>query len=676
MRTLPKVVCRVLAMGALVAGAWVGLAGSASAAPSIPGVPDCKDAPTAAMPGNGITGFLDPGPKTPPTPADPFTGSSQTSVYEQYGYAGLTWHTYDLGCGGSVRDVNASLDTSVANLMMSMATWGTAATNGLHNRISHPEQYMAPLDDVVTAVTQRLHDSIWSPWGMTALIGVGALLLFYSLHGRLSAVTGAAAWALLVLAVVAGIGQYPTRVATFFDHTVSSSVAAVNNSVTGLTNLPASADPARAQGALVVDRVLYDNWLRGELGATDSPAAKKWGPDLFRASAFTWAEKQQADRDPEAGKRIADTKAENWKKTAAEVEKADPVAYSNLQGKAGGRTGTGVMVLAGSTFSLLFRLVADVFLFAGLVMLRLLVMMFPAIAVIGIMAPMAGIVRRVFAMAGASVVNVVAFSAGSAVHTTVISAILSRTSNTDADALGLVLCFVVTAAAFVLLYPLLSFSTILGHSGDGHRLIKRGGREAWNFAVRRAATKSALDAATVNTKDEEKQDPPEDQRPQDRGPWIKYRYSNHLRPEAFGRAAPVTAFPVIADDERALRAPQHAQLPSAEAPRPQYATAYSRAGQAAPGNARADHEGADPAYELTGLAPTHGLRHDPAPPAVRLPGGELEGLIVENVPDDARELPNLAHDSHTQIRRDGVGPRLYDPDTKQTVLSIQKRAEE
>jgi hypothetical protein len=50
--------------------------------------------------------------------------------------------------------------------------------------------------------------------------------------------------------------------------------------------------------------------------------------------------------------------------------------------------------------------------------------------------------------------------------------------------------------------------------------------------------------------------------------------------------------------------------------------------------------------------------------------------LVDDVPADARELPNLAHDSQTEIRPDGIGPRVYDPDTKRTVLSIQKRAEE
>jgi hypothetical protein len=666
--TVRVAVRRVLAIGAILAGVFLLLSGPAGASPSIPGVPDCKDAPTAQLPGNGITGFLDPGPDAPPEPLDPFAANPQTSVYEQYGYAGLGWHTYDLGCGGGLRDVEASIDTATGNFLMSAASWGTAASNGLHNKVAHPEQYMAPLDDVVAAVTQRLHDSIWSPWGATALVGVGALLLFYSMSGRLSSVTSAAAWALLVLAVVAGIGQYPSRVATFFDRTVSDSVSSISAGVSGLTNLPASSDPARAQGALVVDRVLYDNWLRGQLGATDSPAAKKWGPDLFKASAFTWAEAQQAEQDPEAGKRIAETKAENWKKTAAEIEKDDPVAYGYLQGKSGGRAGTGVMVALGSTFSLLFRLVADIFLFAGLVMLRLLVMMFPAVAVVGVMAPMASIVRRVFSMGGAAVVNVIAFSAGSAVHTTVISAILTRSTTTGMGVLGIVLCLVATAAAFVVLYPLLSFTNILGQAG-GPRWAKRGGREIWNYTSRRLATKHGLEDA-----DDEHQKKTEHEGATTTTPRTEVRHAmrwrmSNLPAEAFGRPE---QHPAIAQTERALPYPQHLQISAVEAPRADWRAANQPLSEPAT-EVRLDTDGRDdPAYALAATARETGHGSTTAESA----RGPVIGVLVNEVPTGAREIPNLAHDSQTEIRPDGIGPRVYDPDTKRTVLSIQKRAEE
>jgi hypothetical protein len=608
-----------------------------------------------------------------PPPGDPFKPNPSTSVYEQYGYAGLTWNTYDLGCGGGIRDMNASMDTAIGNFLLSAATWGTAATNGLHNKVSHPEQYMAPLDDVTTGVTQRLHDSIWSPWGATALLGVGALLLFYSLHGRLSAVTSAAAWALLVLAVVAGIGQYPTRVATFFDSTVTSSIASINAGVSGLSSLPPSSDPARAQGALVVDRVLYDGWLRGELGSTDSAAAKKWGPDLFRASAFTWAEADRAAKNPDAGKRIAERKAESWKKTAAVIQDQDPVAYSYLQGKSGARTGTGLMVALGAMFTLAFRLVADIFLFAGLVLLRLLVMMFPAIAVIGVMAPMAGIVRRVFAMGGAAVINVIAFSAGAAVHTTVISAILAKATDAGMGVLALVLCLVVTAAAFIILYPLLSFTSILGQSGAGHRLLRRGGRDAWNFALRRQATKQGVAAA---------QDDALDAHDQDAGSSGSKTSSRTVRlmnlpAETFARPAPA-GFPPIADGARSIQGPAQLRLTGVEASRPDLAPEPVPTGRIRP-HTQADPGPEDPAYALAATAePSPGPSGSPNPERTPLVqrGQVLTGAIVDEVPEGIAELPNLAHDSHILYRRDGVGPRLYDPDTKRTVLSVQKRPEE
>ena len=667
-RNVSAAVCRVLAIVTILAGLVFGLAGAANASPSIPGVPDCKDAPTAQLPGGGITGFLDPGPIKAPEPRDPFVANPQTSVYEQHGYAGLSWHTYDLGCGGAVRDVEATIDTATGNFLMSAATWGAAASNGLHNKVAHPEQYMAPLDDVVTAVTQRLHDSIWSPWGATALVGVGVLLLLYSMQGRLSSATSAAAWALLVLAVVAGIGQYPSRVASFFDSTVSSSVSSINAGVSGLTNLPATSDPARAQGGLVVDRVLYDNWLRGELGATDSPAAKKWGPDLFKASAFTWAEARQAEQDPEAGKRIAEKKQENWKKTAAEIQDKDPVAYGYLQGKAGGRAGTGVMVALGSTFTLLFRLVADIFLFAGLVMLRLLVMLFPAIAVVGVLAPMASIVRRVFAMGGAAVVNVIAFSAGSAVHTTIVSAVLSRSTTTGMGVLGIVLCLVTTVAAFIVLFPLLSFTSLLGQSG-GPRWLKRGGSEVWRYTSRRLATKHGLEDAEDDREDEKRDGDSVAKSPiVITKPVLRYRMS-HLPSEAFGRPE----HPRVRPEERALIHPHHLQLTAVEAPR--------AAGEQEPSlGVRGTNLGADvstsredPAYALAATA--REAISDVDRPTTS-PGRALSGVLVDEIPAEAQELPNLAHDSHTEIRSDGIGPRLYDPDTKRTVLSVQRRPEE
>src|SRR5215217_7527995 len=90
------------------------LAPGAGALP-IPGLPDGKDAPTPEVPGRGVVGFFESAPKELPPPGDPWAPNSNTTIYEQYGYAGLRFNTYDLGVGPDlVRSPDASIGTSVA----------------------------------------------------------------------------------------------------------------------------------------------------------------------------------------------------------------------------------------------------------------------------------------------------------------------------------------------------------------------------------------------------------------------------------------------------------------------------------------------------------------------------------------------------------------------------------
>ena len=670
-----------LALVALLVAGVVG-ASTATASPAIPGIPDCKDAPVAQLPGEGVTGFLDTPPTAPPAPGDPWAAHPTTSVYEQYGYAGLTWHTYDLGCGGDVRDMGAASDTMLGDALLSVAAWGTAATNGLHNTISHPDRYMAPLDDVVGTVTQRVHDAIWSPWGGASLLGVVVLLLFYSSRGRLSDVTRAAAWALLVLSVMAGLAQYPARVSGFFDQAITGSIARVNGASAGLASLPPTADPARAQGALLVDRILYDGWLRGELGSSDSPAAKRWGPALYRAGAYTWAEARQARSSPEKATALADAKAARWKEVAQQIQDEDPATYATLQGKAGGRLGTGLMTVFGATFAGVFRLVSDLFTFAGLAMLRLLVMLFPAVAVLGVLAPLSGLVRRVANVGGASVVNVVAFAAASSVHTTVISAILSRAQLGGMNVLALVLCVVVTIVAFVLMFPLLSLTNVVGLShGGGAGALRRVGRLVTRYAVTRQAVHDGTGGG-----DEPAVPGAGDSSSGRTDPAGPVRHHPALlpaevfsRPEAAGRPAvagrPVVAtLPAAASPVAVSGAPVEGRRPPAALPAagPGRVAATLAARQAAPARDPARDLARGLAGDVIAASPGGGAGGSLATrdDGVRPHGDVLEGVVVAAAPaPPARPGSDRVHDSHTQVRPDGIGPRLYDPATRSTVLA-------
>jgi len=631
---------------------------SASALPTIPGIPDCKDAPAAQLPGDGLTGFLDSKPDPFPAQLDPFAKKPTTSVYEQYGYAGLTWHTYDLGCGGDLRDVNASTDTMIGNATLAFATWGVAGTNGLHNKIAHPAEYMAPLDDVLAAVSTRIKDAIWSPWGGVSLLGVVVLLLWYSSAGRLSSVTKAAAWALLVLAVMSGVAQYPARVSAFFDQTVTGSIGQINAATAGLSNVPQTSDPARAQGGLLVDRLLYDSWVRGEFGSPDSSAAKRWGPALFKASAYTWGEAEQAS-NPDKAKQLAEDKATAWKGIAAQIQEKDPNAYLSLQGKAGDRAGVGVMTVFGVAFTSVFRIVADLFMFAGMVMLRFLVMFFPAVAVLGVMAPMSAIVHRVANMAGASVVNVVAFGAGAAVHTTVVSALLSRAQLGGMNLLVLVLCLVSTLVAFVLLFPLLSLTNIVGMSagGRGAHALRRAGRMVTQYGLtKRAVADGERDPDLVGSSSKD----------QGQGCGAgsvsggtgnrRYRMTN-LPAESFGRPEPQPA--PFADGTSIGRGPVPVAALTAGSTDTDASSRDARppAGHDPLGRHRPS-EFVDFRRGALGRSSTSEvLTRDLVP---------LEGVVVEHPPNRMPEA-TVVHDSETIIALDGVGPRLFDPAKKSSV---------
>ncbi len=633
--------------------------GVVQALPGIPGVPDCKEAPIPQRPGTGLPGALDPAPDPLPVAGDPFAQSPSTSVYEQYGYAGLTWHTYDLGCGGSVRDPAAATDTMIGNVLLSCAVWLTAATNGLHNKVADPASYMGPLDEVVETVTTRLRESIWSPWGAVAVLGVAALLLVQAMRGSFPTVVAGAAWAALVLAAVAGVTQYPSRASGFFDDTITSTIGSIQARTAGVqTSTEPGQSSARAQGALIVDRVLYDAWLRGQLGSSDSAAADRWGPVLFQASAVTWSESAAAST-PEATNQLNEDKVTQWKETADEIAEQDPATYAILQGKAGGRMGTGLMALFGAVFVDLFRLVADVFLLAGLVMLRLLVMFLPAAAVIGVFAPLSGVVKQMANIGGAAVVNVVAFSAGSVVYTAAISAVLSTADDVGMGIMALVLCLVITLASFILMAPLLSFTRILGHSGRRMRRHHLGRQ-----LTRYAATRQGVNDGTKKAIEDSQVEEPEPTVPADDGG--RRAADAPPRAETFARAQvvwDVTSDGGVSRTSKSPRARVEPRVLRSERVLPVSPSERRDPGGSAPpressGDWRRTPFAAEP---LNGRAvsTTSGLADAPRPPA-----SALTGEVVTRAADRERRpaVPH-AHDANEQLADDGIGYFVYDPRT-------------
>mgnify|MGYP002384637342 CR=1 FL=1 len=326
-----------------------------------------------------------------------------------------------------------------------------------------------------------------------------------------------------------------------------------------------------------------------------------------------------------------------------------------LQGKAGGRMGTGLMALFGAVFVDLFRLVADVFLLAGLVMLRLLVMFLPAAAVIGVFAPLSGVVKQMANIGGAAVVNVVAFSAGSVVYTAAISAVLSTADDMGMGIVALVLCLVITLAAFVLMAPLLSFTRVLGHSA---RRMRR------HHLGRQLVTRQGVNDGTKKAIEDSQGDEPEPTVPADDGG--RRAADAPPRAETFARAQvvwDVTSDGGLSRTPASPRSRLEPRLPPSEGVLP-----VSQGRRPDPGgSARARESSSDwlraplTAESKNGRAAstTSGLVDVPRPR-----GSVLTGEVITGSADRERHPAVLpAHDANTQLADDGIGYFVYDPRT-------------
>ena len=173
-------ICAALAVLGLVllAPAPTAAAAPVPQFPHIPGMPDCKSAPVPDMPGQGLAAFFSSPPDKLPQPGDPFAKNSNTTIYEQYGYAGLTWHNYDLGCGpDAARDPGAVIGTSVANWLQQAPIGLTALTGSITQQAFHPT-FMGAFDPVIRHVSTALHGSLFATWVPAVLALLGIVIIF------------------------------------------------------------------------------------------------------------------------------------------------------------------------------------------------------------------------------------------------------------------------------------------------------------------------------------------------------------------------------------------------------------------------------------------------------------------------------------------------------------------
>jgi hypothetical protein len=388
-------------LGLMLAIALVGssTALGSTALAQVPGVDDCKQAPNPERPGSGMVGAIDP---------TPLQAGAPNSVYAEVGYAGLVWHTYDLGCGPSgLRNPNAVIDTWTGNLLFDIGKVIVGATNGLHYALGDGG-LLAPLNDLIVSGTVALYDSVYAPWfGLIAVLL--AIVMFRSIwRGDLATVSKRAAWALAGIWLAAATYLTPLLYTDVLDGVL---VEGSNQVRTGFLHEVGIAQ-RDALPTLLHEQIIYRNWLRGEFGSPDGPQAVQLGRDLVRAQAYTKQEIAAGADDPKSG--IADRKKQEYKSIADRTGSA----YGYFQGIDGNRIGVGFLAALQAVMFGLFQLLAQAALLLAQVLLRVVILLGPIIGLIAILHH--DLLRGVGRAVGAAVLNIVVLSALAALHTLVM----------------------------------------------------------------------------------------------------------------------------------------------------------------------------------------------------------------------------------------------------------------
>jgi hypothetical protein len=386
---------------------------------------DCKESPEPDRPGSGLVGSLD-----PPT----LSAGEPGSVYNEVGYAGLVWHNYDLGCAGqAVFNPASTTDTWLGNQALNIAKFAVGGVNWAHYLIADGGEVLAPLDGLITTATRAMYDAVFATFIGPVLLLLALVLLVLALRGDLARQAQRGAFALVALVVGSAAYLAPVEWSRAADGLLLDGVTQMQEGFLGNLGL----GDRDTLPTVLVDQVVYQNWLRGGFGAADAPQAQQFGRDLLRAQTFTKAEVAEGRATLEL--------AEQKKTEFAAIGEQLGDRYPYFTGEAGSRTGAGVLAVVQALCIALFQLLSKVLVLVAMLVLRLLVMTAPAIAVVAVLKP--DILPALLRVGGAAIVNTLVVGALAGLHALLVVSLFAPGSGVD-----LWLALLVTGVVTVVLW--------------------------------------------------------------------------------------------------------------------------------------------------------------------------------------------------------------------------------
>lgn len=460
--------------GAGMASGAVALSGTgARSSPSVPVIGDCKTPPTPEVPGRGVVGFFESAPAQLPAPGDPFAPGSQTSIHEQYGYAGLRFNTYDLGCGTDmVRSPDATVGTTMANWVLTFPKTLTAATGALLGAAYQP-MFLGVFDPLVSNVVDGLRRTVFDQWAAVVVVAMGFLIVWRSRKASLASTTAAIGWALLVMVIATVLFRWPVAAGQVADRSVSATLGTVSTGLNGHST-DGRAPAGDAATASLHEALLYKAWLGGTFGDANATVAQKYGPKIFDAQALTWREAQTLKTDPGQGQRIMAAKQQEFKDAAAAVQAEDPDAYEYLVGRrSDSRVGYAVLAAVAALCAVPFLVISALLVIGALVIVRFGVMLFPAFATLGLFPTMRHLIIGIGNTMAAAVLNALIFGIGSAVMVKAMGVVLDPTTGVP-PWLDVILVLVLTIVMWAALSPFRRLTRMISPGHDPFRDMTTG----------------------------------------------------------------------------------------------------------------------------------------------------------------------------------------------------------
>ena len=393
----------LLVVGSLVGG-LVLVGGTASAQAF-----DCKAPPDPDRPGTGLVGSLDPAPIGVGVPG---------SVYDEVGYAGQVWWTYDLGCGpGGARDPAAATDTWLGNQAFNVAKLVVGGVNWAHYLIARGSSLLTPLDTVIQTGTRAMYEAVFTTWVGIALAALAAIMLVLAMRGDLSQQARRGLVAVLALGLAGAAYAAPIQWSRALDGVLLDGVTAMQQ---GFLRQVGVGDQ-NTLPTVLTDQIVYSNWLRGEFGSADVPQARDLGRPLLEAQTFSKVEVATG----QDGQAQAQAKKDQFTQVAGQVGDR----YSYFQGRSGSRVGAGVLALVQAACIALFQLMSKVLVLVSMLMIRLLVMVAPALAVVALLRP--EVLPAMLRVGGAALVNTLLVGALAGLHSLLVISLFRPGSGVD-----------------------------------------------------------------------------------------------------------------------------------------------------------------------------------------------------------------------------------------------------